>query len=183
MESTTMRTKISMAAALLLLGGCVSMPVGPSVLVLPGTGKSFDDFQLDNQTCMSWAAQSTGVQPQQAGENRMATGAAIGTLVGAGAGAAIGAATGNPAAGAAIGGGSGLLLGTATGSDAGRYWAYEVQRRYDIAYQQCMYARGNQIPVDVPPTSSGYNSYQSYGGGGRVPPPPPGEPPPPPPRQ
>ena len=61
-------------------------------------------------------------------------------------GAAIGAATGNAGAGAAIGGGAGLLGGTAMGSNAGASSEYQLQRRYDIAYQQCMYAKGNQIP-------------------------------------
>jgi hypothetical protein len=40
---------------------------------------------------------------------------------------------------------------------------WEVQRRYDNAYQQCMYAKGNQIPAMEPmPARNGY-----------VPPPPP----------
>jgi hypothetical protein len=49
-------------------------------------------------------------------------------------------------AGAAIGAGTGLLLGSAAGSSyaAGSYYA--VQRRYDNAYVQCMYAKGNQVP-------------------------------------
>lgn len=34
----------------------------------------------------------------------------------------------------------------AMGSDASRYSGYEAQRRYDIAYEQCMYAKGNQLP-------------------------------------
>ena len=62
-------------------------------------------------------------------------------------GSAIGAATGKGAgAGAAIGGGTGLLGGTAMGSNAGASSEYTLQKRYDIAYQQCMYAKGNQIP-------------------------------------
>ena len=32
------------------------------------------------------------------------------------------------------------------GSNAGAASEYQLQRRYDIAYQQCMYAKGNQIP-------------------------------------
>jgi hypothetical protein len=34
----------------------------------------------------------------------------------------------------------------AMGSDASRYSGNEAQRRYDIAYEQCMYAKGNQLP-------------------------------------
>jgi len=178
MRTPTLRT-IGLASALLVLGGCVTMPTGPSVLVLPGAGKSFEDFQLDNQVCMGWASQMAGQTPQQVGENRAATGAVIGTLVGAASGAAIGAAAGNPAAGAAIGGGSGLVLGTAGGASAGSAWAYETQRRYDIAFQQCMYAKGNQIPVDAPANGYNYSSDSSR----IAPPPPPGPPPPPPPHR
>ena len=67
-----------------LLGGCASTPDGPSVLVLPGSGKSLDVFRADDAECRRYA----GTQ--------------------------------------APGG---------------------TQQRYDFAYQQCMYARGHQIPV------------------------------------
>ena len=69
-----------------------------------------------------------------------------GTAIGAGLGATIGAASGHVGAGAAIGAGTGLLAGTAAGAGAGQYSGWEAQRRYDIAYQQCMYAKGNLIP-------------------------------------
>jgi hypothetical protein len=71
-------------------------------------------------------------------------------------GAAIGAATGNAGAGAAIGGGTGLLGGTAMGSNAGASSEYTLQKRYDIAYQQCMYAKGNQIPGVVRQPAQSY---------------------------
>src|SRR6266704_3177461 len=38
--------------AALLLGACVSVPSGPSVMVLPGTGKSFDQFRADDMNCL-----------------------------------------------------------------------------------------------------------------------------------
>ena len=183
-----MLIRSTIPASLLLLTACVTMPVGPSVLVLPGSGISFEQFQEDNAVCQGWAAQQTGASPQQAGENRAAAGAVIGTLVGAGAGAAIGAAVGDPGAGAAIGAGSGLILGTAGGVDAGQGWYYEVQRRYDNAFQQCMYAKGNRIPMSVapsdgsfatPPPPLGYSNPPRSGE--QIPPPPPGPPPPPPP--
>ncbi len=183
-----MLVRIPLLASLFVLSACATMPLGPSVLVLPGSGKSFEQFQEDNAMCRDWAAQESGTNPQQAGENRAAAGAAIGTLVGAGAGAAIGAAVGNPGAGAAIGAGSGLVLGTAGGVDAGQGWYYEVQRRYDNAFQQCMYAKGNQIPMSVAPSNSslapqppplGYSNPSRTGD--PIPPPPPGPPPPPPP--
>jgi uncharacterized protein YcfJ len=77
------------------------------------------------------------------------SGAAVGTAIGAGAGALIGSASGHAAEGAAIGAGSGLLLGTSTGANASHEYAWEAQERYDYAYVQCMYAKGNQIPGRV----------------------------------
>lgn len=139
----------SAALALLLglvLAGCVTIPAGPSVMVLPGTGKGFEQFQGDDYTCRQWALQAIGVTPQGAANESLATGAVVGTLVGAAAGAAIGAAAGNPALGAAAGAGAGLLGGTAIGGGYAEASAYGAQRRYDIAYMQCMYAKGNQIP-------------------------------------
>jgi hypothetical protein len=44
----------------------------------------------------------------------------------------------------------GLLFGLASGSDAGYAGGYALQRRYDTAYEQCMYAKGNQIPGFAP---------------------------------
>jgi hypothetical protein len=40
---------------LLFLAGCASAPTGPGVLVLPGTGKSFDQFRADEQGCRQYA--------------------------------------------------------------------------------------------------------------------------------
>jgi hypothetical protein len=170
-----------------LLTGCATVPQGPSVMVLPGSGKNFEQFQVDDAACRQWASQQVGTTVQKTSTDSTVGGAVIGTLVGAAAGAALGAAAGNPAVGAAAGAGVGLLGGTAIG--AGRADAYggSVQRRYDMSYTQCMYAKGNQVPVArgsrvqqqpspapppppppaVPPP---------------VPPPPPGPPPPPPPR-
>jgi hypothetical protein len=132
--------------ALLALGGCATLPTGPSVMVLPGSGKSFDQFQTDDLVCRQWASQQLGMSPQQTANRNTTTGAVAGTLIGAGLGAAIGAAAGSPGIGAGIGAGSGLLFGTASGAGAGQSYGYEAQQRYDIAYQQCMYAKGNQIP-------------------------------------
>jgi hypothetical protein len=88
--------------------------------------------------------------------------------MGAGVGAAIGAAHGKPATGAAIGAGSGLIGGTAAASGPAYAAGHEAQRRYDNAYQQCMYSKGNQIPASVadPPRTSPKRSRW-------IPPPPP----------
>jgi hypothetical protein len=133
----------------LALGGCATVPTGPSVMVLPAPGKPFDQFQAEDARCKWWASQQVGLSPQETVNQNTLSGAALGTLMGAGLGAAIGAASGNPGTGAAIGAGSGLLGGTIAGSSSGQAYGAEAQRRYDIAYQQCMYAMGNQVPGAV----------------------------------
>jgi len=142
---TQVRNVVS-SMVLVLVAGCATVPAGPSVMVMPAPGKSFEQFQADDAICRNWSAQQTGLSPQQVADQDTVTGATVGTLLGAGLGAAIGAATGNPGVGAAIGAGSGLMLGTAGGANAGQLSGREAQQRYDIAYQQCMYAKGNQVP-------------------------------------
>jgi hypothetical protein len=170
----------------LLLSACVKVPTGPSVMVLPGSGKDFEQFQGDDAVCRQWALQQSGAMTKQPTSQPAVTGAAVGTVLGAASGAAIGAAAGNAGAGAAVGSGVGLLGGTAAGADhaAGEQWS--VQHRYDIAYMQCMYAKGNQIPIPkgsqlahTPPPP--YPAPPPADASARIPPPPPGSPPPPPP--
>jgi len=132
--------------ALIAFGGCATVPTGPSVMVLPPPGKPFDQFRTEDAMCRQWAAQSIGLSPQQMVNNNTLTGAAVGTALGTALGASIGALSASSGAGAAIGAASGLLVGTAAGASAGQASGYEAQRRYDIAYQQCMYANGNIIP-------------------------------------
>ncbi len=139
---------------MLTLVGCATVPTGPSVMVLPGTGKSFDQFQVDDVMCKQWAAQQIGKSPQETANSNTAAGAVAGTLIGAGLGAAIGAASGNAGTGAAIGAGSGLLVGTAAGASSGEAYGRDAQRRYDNAYMQCMYAKGNQVPGVAAPAPS-----------------------------
>jgi len=136
-----------LAIALVMLGGCSSLPPGPSVMVLPGSATSFEQFQQDDSVCRGFAAASSGKSTQQAAEESGVGSAVIGTAVGAAAGAAIGAAAGAPATGAAIGAGSGLLLGGASGVGRADSAGSALQQRYDNAYLECMYAKGNQIPM------------------------------------
>jgi hypothetical protein len=125
--------------------GCATAPRGPSITVLPGSGKTFEQFQADDAACRQWADQHMGESPQETMNQNTVTGAAVGTAAGAVLGAVIGSASGHAGTGAAIGAGSGLLVGTAAGANAGQAYGMEAQRRYDIAYQQCMYAKGNQV--------------------------------------
>jgi hypothetical protein len=137
---------VFMALIVLTATGCATMPIGPSVMVLPPQGKSFEQFQAEDAMCRQWAAQQIGLSPQEAVNQNTAAGAVAGTAIGAGVGAAIGSAAGHVGSGAAIGAASGLLIGTAAGADAGRVYGVRAQRMYDIAYVQCMYAKGNHVP-------------------------------------
>jgi hypothetical protein len=137
---------LGLFAAATVLIGCATMPAGPSVMVLPAPDAPFAAFQSDDDACKEWALKQIQVSPNETINRNLAGGAAIGTLMGAGLGAAIGAASGNAATGAAIGAASGLIGGTAVASGSAHAAGWEAQRRYDIAYQQCMYARGHQIP-------------------------------------
>ncbi len=140
----------------LMLGACTVMPPGPSALVLPGTGKSFDQFRSDDFSCRSYAqSQIGGNTAQQASLDSGIRSAALGTALGAVAGAAI-----DGGHGAGVGAGTGLVIGALAGADAGRGSAYGLQRRYDNAYQQCMYAQGHRVPGVAPfsgvPANAGY---------------------------
>jgi hypothetical protein len=179
--SLSMATAFSIAA-------CTSLPTGPDVMVLPGSGKSLEQFSGDDGLCRQWAEQQTGINTSNASKESIATGAAVGTVLGAAGGAAIGAAAGNPALGAAAGSGVGLLGGSAYGAGNAQRGEWTLQDRYDVAYMQCMYTKGNQIPV--PAGSQPAYSQQGYSRHSLlshqenlppgVPPPPSGEPPPPP---
>jgi hypothetical protein len=133
-------------SAVMMLGGCATIPPGPSVMVLPAPGKPFEAFRADDGECRQWAEAQTGLSGNDTVNHNLAAGAAIGTLMGAGLGAAIGAASGNAATGLAIGAAGGLIGGSAVAGNHAVASGWEAQRRYDTAYQQCMFAKGNQIP-------------------------------------
>lgn len=150
------RALVASVTGAVVLAGCVMMPTAPMVTVLPGSTKSFDQFRIDDDYCRGYAY-SVVVGPSQVATNTAAANAAAATAIGAAAGAIIGSVSGDAGAGAAIGAGSGLLFGTASGANALGYSSWDLQRQYDGAYVQCMYARGNRVPVRA------YSG--SYGGG------------------
>ena len=125
------RWRLLPLAAVVGLSACATIPTGPSVMVLPGQGKTFEQFQTDDAVCWQWASAQAGTTPGQASTEAAVSSAALGTVLGAGLGAAIGA-------------GSGALGGTCVGMGASQAAAGTVQWRYDIAYEQCMYAKGHQ---------------------------------------
>jgi hypothetical protein len=137
------RSRFFPFAAALLVSACTTLPSGPSVLVLPGTGKSFDAFRADDLTCRQFAhEQIGGVTPASAASDSGMRSAAVGTAVGAAAGAAVGGGRG-----AGVGAGAGLVIGGLSGVSAAESSSYGAQRRYDYAFVQCMYAKGHRVPV------------------------------------
>src|SRR5262245_11099520 len=104
-----------------LLAGCASIPTTPSVMALPGYGKTFEEFQTDDASCRRSATQTV---------------------------------------------------------EAVKSSSIPNQYRFDMAYMQCMYASGHQVPW--PGGRSGYTGPPSAVPRD-VPPPPAGTPPPPPP--
>jgi len=145
---TRMRRIVS-SLALMVFAGCATLPAGPSVRVLPGEGKPFEQFQADDAVCRQWAGQSIGVSPQETVNMNAASGAVIGTAVGAGLGAAIGAASGNAGTGAAIGAGSDFLSGLQTVPTPEMHTDGKHSGATTTPYVQCMYAKGNQVPGTV----------------------------------
>jgi hypothetical protein len=156
-------TMILAVGSVLLLSACATRPAGPMVRVLPAPYKPFEVFQRDHYECEQWADDQIAGRAEAA--NNRAVGAAV---LGTALGAALGAAAGG-GEGAGVGAAAGAVVGTAVGADQSEGAGYSLQRRYDIAYAQCMYARGNQVP--------GYGRIN----GGVPPPPPPGRAAPPPP--
>lgn len=96
---------------------------------MPAPNKPFDVFVADDRLCCSFAAQSIGTSPNELASRNLVDNAVAGGQHGAATGAAIG-----------------MVAGTASGAGQSSLSGSEAQRRYGIAYQQCMYAKGNQIP-------------------------------------
>jgi hypothetical protein len=173
--------RVSPLVALLMASACTTLPTGPSVMVMPGTGKSFDQFRADDADCRQFAlGQVGGATANDSAVDSGVKSALVGATVGALAGAAMGGHQG-----AGVGAGVGLLAGSAAGAGAGQASGYGSQRRYDNAYIQCMYAKGDRVPVSGRMMSGPERAYnpppQPGGAYAPPPPPPPGYAPPPPP--
>jgi len=149
------------------------MPEGPSVMALPGKGKSFEQFRYDDTECRSFAYEQTGATTAkdasiESGFNSAVIGAALGAI----AGFVLGGGEG-----AAVGAGTGFLAGGLSGTDNARASGFIHQQRYDQGYIQCMYAKGHTVPVQGefrnypndnnrtfsnPPPPPGYQPYPMY---------------------
>lgn len=166
--------------AAITLTGCAPTVMAPTVPVMPGQNKSFDQFTADQQICQGYANAQTAPLSAQA-NNQALGGALLTTALGAGLGAAIGGGRG-----AAIGAASGAVLGGAAGAQGSSIAGMSIQQQYNIFFSQCMYARGNQVP-GFSPNQYALPPYSGAGGpppgspppGGPMPPPPGGYPPPP----
>jgi len=157
--------RVTLAAAVLgtmSLAACtVPPPTGPSVMALPAQGKTFERFQQDDAACRQYASEQIGYgSPAQASNESAVNSAIVETALGAAAGAALGAAAGNAGIGAAAGAGTGLLVGSAAGTGASQASAVALQRRYDVAYLQCMSAKGESVPTAQSPYP--YYPYAPY---------------------
>jgi uncharacterized protein YcfJ len=119
------------------------------VTVLPAPGKPFEVFAQEDATCKSFASTQVAGGPEQA-NSAVVGSAVVGTLLGAALGAAIGGGQG-----AGVGAACGTLIGTGVGASNNTWSQMSLQQRYNIAYMQCMYAKGNQVPgysvVAAPP--------------------------------
>jgi hypothetical protein len=141
-------------------------------MALPQQGKPFEAFQQDDAICRDFATQQTGgASAAQAANNSAVGSAVLGTALGAAAGAAIGSVGGAVGAGAAIGVATGLLAGSAIGASNAQVAGGNVQARYDTAYTQCMYSKGNTVQSAPSGYAGGYGytGYPSYAYGYRAP--------------
>lgn len=157
-----MRKILICSVVALSVVGCATAPTGPRVAVMPAPGKPFEVFAEEDTICRHYAEQSVGQSANDNSAKSFLGAATLGTVIGATAGALSGGHSG-AGSGAAVGLVGGSMIGAGESGGSMR----DSQRRYDIAYEQCMYAKGNQIP--------GYAAPPRY-----APPPPPAYAPPPP---
>src|SRR5262252_7300638 len=113
-------------SALVLLGGCVTAPDGPTVPVMPAKGKPFAQFEREDAECQDFAHDRTAGAAKRANDKAVTT-ALIGTALGAGLGAAIGGGRG-----AGIGAASGAVVGTAAGARRSSIAGMGIQQQYDV---------------------------------------------------
>ena len=170
---------VPIAAAVLILIGlsaCASAPMSPSLVTLPGTGRSFDQFRADDYNCRLYGEVQIGLRTaQSAAAAAMAVGTNPGASGGMSSAAFIGGAQGG-AQGAAIGQAV-TPPGVIPSSNLPAGTSYASQQRYDNAYIQCMYASGNRVPV----YDSGPRPASAATPPSNIPQPPAGAPPAPPP--
>ncbi len=126
-------------SATLFATGCAMQPMGPTARVMPAPGKPFEVFAQDQAMCKQFADSETEGGAMAANVRQFGA-AAVSTALGAGLGAALRGGRGAEV-GAALGGiGGAAIAGRGSARDQA-----SLQGRYDLAYAQCMFARGNQV--------------------------------------
>lgn len=153
---------LSALAAISSLASCTSIPTSPSMMALPGSGRSFDQFRYDDYYCREFASEQIGgTTPNRASISSSAASAAVGAGLGAAAGAALGSGRS-----AAIGAGAGLVAGSLAGTHSAGTSRYASQQRYDTGYVQCMYGKGHRVSVSGHianyPSMGGVNQYITH---------------------
>jgi hypothetical protein len=121
--------------ALALLAGCYTMPEGPTVTALQGDARNANEFRTDNVDCRQYAAAQTDKAISAAGGH---PGWVTGVAPGAASDAAMG---GRDATGA------GRTGSVVDGLDSAQFAGFGPQEVYNRAYIQCMYFRGNKVPL------------------------------------
>jgi hypothetical protein len=167
--------RLALVAAPLLLAACVTLPAGPSTMALPGTKKSWDQFQADDTSCRGYAASLAGTPGDVAAQAGVGS-AVAGTVIGAAIGGLLGGGEG-----AAVGAGMGLFTGSVVGAGNAQVVGSATQQRYDSAYFQCMYGLGNRVPAPagfVARSPAGSTAVVGNGAPPNAAIPPPGTPPP-----
>jgi len=160
----------SVLISVLLLSACASIPNGPSRMALPGKGKSFDEFQVDDRNCMQFAQSHIGGSTaNQVSNDTFTKNAVLGTVVGTALGAALGGHEG-----AGVGAVAGLIFGSSVGAGEADESAHNTQNNYDNAYTQCMYAKGHQVPISGHIMTQQTSEPNTYPPAITPPPPPPG---------
>ncbi|MFT3723279.1 MAG: hypothetical protein QM773_06795 [Hyphomonadaceae bacterium] len=135
-----LRTTMLAAMAALSVASCATEPYAPRVAVMPAAYKPFSVFEQDQAACLNYASMQTAGGAQRANNQAVSSGvlgAALGALVG-------GAFGGRHSTG--IGAATGAAIGASSGAQSSREAQYGLQQQYDVAYSQCMYARGDQVP-------------------------------------
>jgi hypothetical protein len=144
-SSRPVASGLTLVAVAVVLTGCAVTPTTPTVIVLPGSQRSQSQFQADAAACQQ-QAESLVAPMAQAANNQAASNVVIGTVIGAAAGALLGQGSYNPGAVAAWGAGTGMLVGSAGASGTSQVSSLSLQQQFNIAYMQCMYQAGHQVP-------------------------------------
>lgn len=137
---TNSRPKLAATLAVCLTLTACAGRMAPTVAIMPAPSKPFEVFQQDQALCQTYANNLLAPLVQQA--NAQAVGVAlISTALGAALGAAVGGGQG-----AGIGAASGAIFGTSSGVLSSQFAGMTLQQQFDIAFAQCMYSKGDQVP-------------------------------------